>query len=63
MHPKIGTAVASLGLKLVKKSIDVYQISMEKMTFWCGSLHVLWWIRGMSQKLNPFVANRVGEIQ
>ena len=33
------------------------------MTFWCDSLNVLWWIRGMSRKFKPFVGNRVGEIQ
>ena len=47
----------------MKKSIDVYQISMEKMIYWCDSLRVLRWIKAMSQKFNPFVANRIGEIQ
>ena len=36
---------------------------MGKVTFWCDSLNVLWWIWGMSRKFNPSVAYRAGEIQ
>ena len=36
---------------------------MDKVTFRCDSLNILWWIRGMSQKFKPSVANCRGEIQ
>ena len=36
---------------------------MDKVTFWCDSVKVLWWVRGRSRNFKPFVANRVGEIQ
>ena len=62
-HPKIGIAECIFGDKASKKIIDVCQINMEKVTFWCNSLNVLWWIKGMSQKFKPFIANFVEEIQ
>ena len=61
--PRLELLSASLGLKLAKKVVDIYQISMDKMTFWCDSMNVLWWIKGRSRQFKPFVANRVGEIQ
>ena len=61
--PRLELLITSLGLKLSKKIIDVYEINMDKVTFRCDSLNILWWIRGMSQKFKPFVANRRGEIQ
>ena len=36
---------------------------MCRSTFWSDSANVLWWIRGRSRQLKPFVSNRVGEIQ
>ena len=36
---------------------------MNKSTFWCDSVTVLWWVRGRSRNFKPFVANRIGEIQ
>ena len=61
--PRLELLSASLGLKLAKKIIDVYEINMEKVTFWCDSRNILWWIRGMSRKFKPYVANRVGETE
>ena len=61
--PRLESLFTSLGLKLSKKIIDMYEKNMNKVTFRCNSLNIIWWIRGMSQKFKPVVANRVGEIQ
>ena len=38
-------------------------VPKQHMIFWSDSTDVLWWIRGYSRVLKPFVTNRVGEIQ
>ena len=54
---------AALGLRLARKLLNVFQLSMDVVTFWCDSLNVLWWIREKSRRFKPFVANRISEIQ
>lgn len=61
--PRLEFLSVSFGLKLANKIIDVYETNMEKVIFWCNSLNLLWWIRGMNQKFKSFLANRVWEIQ
>ena len=52
-----------LGLRLARKLVNAFQLSMDVLTFWCDSKNVLWWIREKSSRFKPFVANRIGEIQ
>ena len=40
--PRLELLSASLELKLAKKIIDVHEINMEKVTFWCDSRNILW---------------------
>ena len=61
--PTLELLSAVLALGLAKKLVNGFQLSMDMETFWCHSMNVLWWIRGRSRKLKPFVANRVSEIQ
>ena len=54
---------AVLGLRLARKLVNTFQISMDVVTFWCDSMIALWWIRGRSRKFKPCVTNRIREIQ
>ena len=54
---------AIVGMRLITRVLDLLSVQMEKVTLWCDSVNVLWWIRGRSYNFKPFVANRVGEIQ
>ena len=61
--PRLELLSAVLGLRLARKLVNAFQLSMDVVTFWCGSINVLWWIRGRSRRFKPFVANRISEIQ
>ena len=54
---------AVLELRLARKLVDAFQLSMNVVTFCSDSMNLLWWIRGRSRKFKPFVVNRVIEIQ
>ena len=57
--PRLELLSAVLGLGLARKLVNVFQLSMDVVTFWCDSRNVLWWIRGRSRRFKPFVANRI----
>lgn len=61
--PRLELMAAVAGLKLVQTVGQVLGIDKSKWVFWSDSMDVLYWIRGQSRKIKPFVANRVGEIQ
>ena len=61
--PRLELMGAIVGMRLTTRISDVLGVKMEKVTFWCDSVNVLWWVRGRSRNFKPFVANRVGEIQ
>ena len=48
---------------MARRFVNAFQLSVDVVTFWYDSMNVLWWIRGRSGKLKPFIANRVFEIQ
>ena len=61
--PRLELRSAVLGLRLARKFVNAFQLSMDVATFWCDSKNVLRWIRGRSRRFKPIVANRVGEFQ
>ena len=61
--PRLELMGAVLGNKLAQTIASVLAIEKDSITFWIDSACVLYWIRGYSKKLKPFVANRVSEIQ
>ena len=61
--PRLELMGAIVGVRLTTRISDVLGVKMDKVTFWCDSVNVLWWVRGRSRDFKPFVANRVGEIQ
>ena len=61
--PRLELLSAVLGLRLARKLVNAFQLSMDVVTFWCDSMNVLPWIRRRSRRFKPFVANRIGEIQ
>ena len=52
-----------VGVRLTTRISNLLGVKMEKVTFWCDSVNVLWWVRRRSRNFKLFVANRVGEIQ
>ena len=61
--PRLELMGAVLGSKLAQTIASVLTVEKNSITFWIDSGCVLYWIRGYSKKLKPFVANRVSEIQ
>ncbi|GFR01059.1 uncharacterized protein TNCT_1441 [Trichonephila clavata] len=57
----MGVLLATWLAKEVKKIID--RKCSTKVFFWTNSQFTLYWIKGPSHRWNPFVANRVREIQ
>ena len=61
--PRLELMAAVTGLRLTQAILKVLELPMSTVTFYSGSLDVIWWIRGHGRDFRPFVANRVGEIQ
>ena len=61
--PRLELMAAVAGLRLGEMVGQVLGIARNEWVFWSDSMDILYWIRGQSRKLKPFVANRVGEIQ
>lgn len=61
--PRLELCGAVLLAQLLNKIIDALQIKIDRKYLWCDSAIVLAWLRSTSRRWNPFVANRVGEIQ
>ena len=54
---------AVLGVRLAETVSKKMEIPLSQHTLWSDSMDVIYWIRGHSRRLKPFVANRVTEIQ
>ena len=61
--PSISTSIPRLELRLTTRISKVLEIQLSQSNFWSDSANVLWWIRRRSREFNPFVSNRIGEIQ
>ena len=61
--PRLELMGAIVGVRLTTRISEVLGVKMNKSTFWCDSVTVLWWVRGRSRNFKPFVANRIWEIQ
>ena len=61
--PKKELMGAVTGLRPAVSVANALQVSVKQVKFWCDSMNTLWWIRGHSRSIKPFVENRVGEIQ
>ena len=54
---------AVLGKRVALSVVEALNIKKELITFWTDSTSVLWWVKGHSRHIKPFVANRIGELQ
>ena len=54
---------AVLRLRLSEKICLALEYKICNVKFWSDSLNTLWWIRNQSRQFQPFVANKLGEIQ
>lgn len=61
--PRLELMSAVVGLRLTVPLANLLEIDVSEVTYWCDSMNVLGWIRNQSRKFQPFVANRVGELQ
>ena len=61
--PRLELSASVMGLRLAQSVSKVLQIAICRAIFWSYSTNTFLWIRGNSRCFNPFVANRVGEIQ
>ena len=61
--PRLELMAAILSLHLANTIAEVYKIDHMNVNYWPDSMNVLWWVRNHSRKFNPFVANRISEIQ
>ena len=42
--PRLELLSAVLGPRFARKLVNVFQLSMDVVTFWCDGMNVLWWI-------------------
>ena len=61
--PRLELIGAILGLRLTQSLLMALEVPMQSVAFYFDSTDVLWWIRGRCKEFQPFVANRIGEIQ
>ena len=61
--PRLELIAAVIGLRMTASISKTLSTSLDQATLWSDSMNVLLWIRGRSKSFEPFVANRVGEIQ
>ena len=61
--PRLELMGTILGLRLTQSLLTVLEAPMQSMTFYSDSTDVRWWIRGRGKDFQPFVANRIREIQ
>ena len=61
--PRLEPMGAILGLRLAFLVVKFLKVDRTSLIFWINSMNVLWWIRKPSRGFEPFVANRIGEIQ
>ncbi len=54
---------AILGLRLAMSTVQALDMNIASVFFWSDSMNVIWWISRQSRIYQPFVANRIGEIQ
>lgn len=61
--PRLELCGALLGARLCTKVQSSLTLKIDMCRFWCDSTIVLGWLSTPSNQLNPFVRNRVNEIQ
>lgn len=61
--PRLELCGALLGARLCAKVVASLAIKINKVYYWCDSTIVLCWLSVSPNKLQPFVRNRVSEIQ
>ena len=61
--PRLEVTGAIVGLKLTQSVSRTLGLPIKAATLYSDSTDVLWWIRGREKDVQPFVANRIGEIQ
>ncbi|XP_061719560.1 uncharacterized protein LOC133526796 [Cydia pomonella] len=61
--PRLELCGALLGARLWAKVISSLTVKVDHSYFWSDSMIVLGWLAGPSNRLKPFVRNRVNEIQ
>ena len=61
--PRLELMATMVGVRLMEVVNPTWNIPVENCYYWTDSMDTLYWIRGCSRQLRPFVANRVGEIQ
>ena len=61
--PRLELMAVILSLHLANTIAEVYKIDHMNVNYWPDSMNVLWWVRNHSRKFNPFVVNRISEIQ
>lgn len=61
--PRLELMAAIVGLRIAETVGQTLGLPKEKWIFWSDSLDVLYCVCGHSHQFEPFVSNRVGEIQ
>lgn len=61
--PRLELMGAIVGLRLTQSVSRVLELPVKAASFYSDSTDVLSWVRGRSRDFQPFVANRIGEIQ
>jgi len=61
--PRLELVACVLAVRLGCKVCAVLNLGKSCLRFWTDSLNVIAWIKNQSRKFNPFIANRVSEIQ
>ncbi|XP_011685494.1 PREDICTED: uncharacterized protein LOC105448546 [Wasmannia auropunctata] len=61
--PRLELCGALLLARLYREVADALSLAPGRVIFWCDSTVVLHWLNTSPHLLNPFVANRVAEIQ
>jgi DNA-binding transcriptional regulator YiaG len=61
--PRLELMAAVLGFRLAISTVHALEMDIRFVSFWSDSMNVLWWLTRQSRIYQPFVANRIGEIQ
>ena len=61
--PQLELLVAVFDFRLTRSTAHALEMDIRAVSFWSDSMNVLWWFTRHSRIYQPFVANRIGEIQ
>ena len=61
--PRLELCGAHLSARLVRNLLEIVNVPLKGITFWCDSQIVLHWISTPPRNLKVFVSNRVSQIQ